>query len=313
MKFRTEVPIFSKEPKIDYDSQVFLLGSCFVENIGRKLEYFRFRSLINPFGILFHPAALRKFLRNVEQQAIYSEKDVFYHNEMWHCFDAHSDRNSSEKGKIIEALNSAVEESFDFLKNSSHVILTLGTAWGYRNLKSAEIVANCHKFPQNNFLKELTEVKNDLFESVQMIRRLNASATIILTVSPVRHLKDGFTENQRSKARLISAVHETVENFKQVDYFPSYEIMIDELRDYRFCAEDMVHPNAVAIDYIWQKFREAWISSEALEVMKKVDSIQKGLLHKPFNESSQGHQDFITSLNEKISKLQKSYPQVKFH
>ncbi|MGB7786024.1 MAG: GSCFA domain-containing protein, partial [Salinimicrobium sp.] len=246
-----------------YDSQILLLGSCFVENIGQKLEYFKFRNRLNPFGILFHPAAIRNFLEKVVGKAEFSEADIFHHNEQWHCLQAHSDLNTSQKGEILEALNLAVEQSHQFLKEASHVFITPGTAWGYRFRETGNIVANCHKLPQKNFSKELTEVKDDLQETVKLVRQLNPSAAIIFTVSPVRHLKDGFVENQQSKAKLITAVHEVSSIEENAHYFPSYEIMMDELRDYRFYAEDMLHPNKIAIDYIWEKFSESWISAEA--------------------------------------------------
>ncbi len=212
-----------KEPKITYDSRLLLLGSCFVENIGQKLEYYKFRNLLNPFGILFHPAAIRNFLKKVVSRAKFSEDDVFYHNEQWHCLQAHSDLNTSQKGEILEALNLAVEETCNFLQETTHIIITPGTAWGYRFRETGNIVANCHKLPQKNFSKELTEVKDDLQETVKLIRQLNPSAAIIFTVSPVRHLKDGFVENQLSKAKLLTAVHEATATDENAHYFPSYE------------------------------------------------------------------------------------------
>lgn len=283
-----------------------------MENIGKKLEYFKFQNLVNPFGILFHPAAIREFFEKVEQQSVFSDEDVFYHNELWHSFSAHSDLNTSQKGEILKLLNSAVKDALAFLKTASHVIITPGTAWGYRSLETGKIVANCHKLPQKNFTKELTEVEQDLKRSVEIIQSLNASAEIILTVSPVRHLKDGFVENQRSKAHLISAVHNIVEATQKVHYFPAYEILMDELRDYRFYAEDMVHPNETAINYIWKNFIETWVTSEAEKVMKQVDTIQKGLSHRPFHENSAAHQKFLLDLDRKIQNLQESYPEIRF-
>lgn len=283
-----------------------------MENIGKKLEYFKFQNLVNPFGILFHPAAIREFFEKVEQQSVFSDEDVFYHNELWHSFSAHSDLNTSQKGEILKLLNSAVKDALAFLKTASHVIITPGTAWGYRSLETGKIVANCHKLPQKNFTKELTEVEQDLRRSVEIIQSLNSSAEIILTVSPVRHLKDGFVENQRSKARLISAVHNIIEATQKVHYFPAYEILMDELRDYRFYAEDMVHPNETAINYIWKNFIETWVTSEAEKVMKQVDTIQKGLSHRPFHENSAAHQKFLLDLDRKIQNLQESYPEIRF-
>lgn len=312
MEFRTKVPTYVQEPKIGYSSKVLLLGSCFVENIGKKLEFFKFQNSLNPFGILFHPAAILDFLRNMLERKQFSEEDVFYHNETWHFFGAHSDLNSSEKRKILDRLNSVVEETREFLKRATHVIITPGTAWGYRYLKTGKVVANCHKVPQKNFNKELLEVKEDLLASVEIIQKLSPSAAIIFTVSPVRHLKDGFVENQRSKAKLVSGVHDVISKTTETYYFPSYEVMMDELRDYRFYTRDMLHPNSIAVDYIWEKFSESWISSEARQAMKRVDSIQKGLSHRPFNEASTAHQEFIRDLQEKIRQLKMEYPHMRF-
>ncbi|WP_029033153.1 GSCFA domain-containing protein [Salinimicrobium terrae] len=312
MEFRTQIPIKSQEPKIGYSSKVLLLGSCFVENIGKKLEYFKFEQLLNPFGILFHPAAIHNFLKRVKTQHVFTEEDIFYHNEAWHCYEAHSDLNSVEKEDILRNLNAAVEETHQFLLSATHVVITPGTSWGYRLKETNEFVANCHKVPQSNFSKEITEVKSALFGCSEIVREINPLAQIIFTVSPVRHLKDGFVDNQLSKAKLITAIQEIVASESHCSYFPSYEIMMDELRDYRFYAEDMVHPNRTAVDYIWEKFQEAWIPSEASAIMKKVDTIQKGLLHRPFNETSEAHKKFRRDLQEKIGKLQEEVPEIRF-
>lgn len=312
MEFRTQIPIPPQEPKIGYSSKVLLLGSCFVENMGRRLEYFKFPNLLNPFGILFHPAAIHNFLKKVNEQHVYTEGDIFFENETWHSYEAHSNLNSVKKNEILKKLNAAVQETAELLSSASHVIITPGTAWGYRLRESGEIVANCHKVPQANFSKELTEVKNALLQTVEIIGSLNPSAHIILTVSPVRHLKDGFVENQLSKAKLITAVQEIIASREHCSYFPAYEIMMDELRDYRFYAEDMIHPNSTAVDYIWEKFRQAWIASEASEIMNKIASIQKGLLHRPFNEASEAHQKFRRDLQQKIEKLEKEVPGLRF-
>lgn len=312
MEFRTKIPLQQKEPKVDYGSAIFLIGSCFVENMGKKLDYYKFRTLLNPFGILFHPAAIRNFLEKVEIGAEFMEADIFYHNETWHSFYAHSDLNSVDKNEILDRLNAEARETYDFLQTATHVVLTPGTAWGYKHKDSGQTVANCHKVPQKYFEKELFEVENDLRACVDIVRKINSSATILLTVSPVRHLKDGFIENQQSKAKLISAVHKAIAENENVHYFPAYEIVMDELRDYRFYAEDMLHPNAVAVDYIWERFSESWISLEAVPVMKQVETIQKGLSHKPFNEASEAHLKFKKNLREKIERLEQDYSQIRF-
>ena len=315
MDFRTKVPIKEGLPKIEHSSGVFLIGSCFVENIGDKLEWFRFKNLQNPTGIIFHPSPIRKFFQRISNNEDFKEQDVMEFNGGWQTLEAHSDMRRSSREECLQDLNAALSESRDFIKKASHVIISLGTAWGYIYEGRDTIAANCHKIPQNKFTRELSSVKeimNDLEVIEHSISELNEKAKIIFTISPVRHLKDGFSENQHSKAQLISALHDFIDASKSSSYFPSYEIMMDELRDYRFYAEDMVHPNQVAVDYIWEKFQEVWIASEASEVMKKIDTIKKGLSHRPFNETSEAHQKFRRDLQQKIEKLEKEYPEIKF-
>lgn len=315
MEFRTKIPIAPKEPGIGYDSGILLLGSCFVENIGNKLEYAKFQTLQNPFGILFHPAAIAGFLEKVQSGHRFSEADIFHHNERWHSFDAHSALSHPNKEEMLQRLNAAVEVTHKFLETASHVIITPGTAWAYDLLETGQTVANCHKLPQKRFRKELKEVEESLRRSVEIIHSINADASIIFTVSPVRHLKDGFIENQVSKAKLITAVNELVRGSALKDrahYFPSYEIVMDELRDYRFYNEDMIHPNGTAVNYIWQRFKDCWMSRDTIAIMGEVDKIQRGLAHKPFNENSEAHQQFLKKLRSKIADLKEQWPEMRF-
>lgn len=316
MQFSTQIPIAKSNHPIDYNSKIVSLGSCFAVNIGQKFDYFKFRNTTNPFGVLFHPLALEKFIGYAVENKHFTESDVFEHNELWHCFDAHSDLSHTDKDTLLSNLNSVCSSANAKLKEASHLIITLGTAWVYRNLESGNLVANCHKAPQKQFTKELLSVdaiKQSLENIIKIAKQVNPDIHIIFTVSPVRHIKDGFTENQWSKANLISALHETVNNEPQTtNYFPSYEIMMDELRDYRFYAEDMIHPTGVAVDYIWERFTEAYITPQAQDTMKLTDSIQKGLSHRPFNPDTVQHAAFVSKLNDKISALQKQHPHISF-
>lgn len=318
MKLQTIIPLNSEKNQIDYQSTLFLLGSCFVQNIGRKLNYYQFQTLQNPLGILFHPIAIENLIiRTIEDKA-YADADVFYFNERWHCFDSHSDLSDPSKENLLSNLNSALLNTRNQLGEASHIIITLGTAWVYKDVETHKRVANCHKLPQKQFTKELlteSEIEVSLKRILLKLRKVNENASVIFTISPIRHLKDGFVENQRSKANLISAIGKIMESAssdKNLYYFPAYEIMLDELRDYRFYAEDMVHPNNLAIDYIWKKFKSVWISEKADSVMKVVQEIQKGLAHRPFNEQAEQYQLFLKSLEEKISHLKKEYPFMNF-
>ncbi|MCG8795650.1 GSCFA domain-containing protein [Tenacibaculum finnmarkense] len=316
MKLQTQIPL-KKQPHnlIDYNSKLLLLGSCFSENIGDKLSYYKFQSQQNPFGILFHPKAIEKLITDAINEKIYTEKDIFLHNESWHCFDAHSSLSSSDKKEVLENLNTSNTATFEHLKNANHLIITLGTSWIYRKISSDAIVANCHKIPQKNFLKEILtidEIAESLEAIITLTKSVNPNISIIFTVSPVRHIKDGFIENQQSKAHLLSAIHSITDAKKNIYYFPSYEIMMDELRDYRFYAEDMIHPNNTAINYIWGKFIEVWISENTQKTMKEVDIIQKGLAHRSFNPTSEAHQKFLKNIAQKKETLQKAFPFITF-
>lgn len=316
MKLQTQLPLHpEKHNQIDYGSQIMLLGSCFVENIGEKLDYYKFQNFQNPFGILFHPLALENLITNAINQKVYTDSDVFFNNDQWQCYEAHSKLSKTTKDAFLRLLNSRIEISRNYLIGASHLIITLGTAWVYRHIASDTIVANCHKVPQKQFLKELLTVDtiaNSLEAMVALIKQINPNVTILFTISPVRHLKDGFTENSLSKAHLVSAVHHVVEPRNRIYYFPSYEIMLDELRDYRFYNEDLVHPNNLAVNYIWERFQHVWIHQSAFNTLEEVDNVQKGLNHKPFNPNSESYQKFLKELKIKQEKLQSKYAHMKF-
>ncbi len=318
MQFRTQFSIDSQEPKIDHTSRIFLTGSCFVENIGAKLDYYKFQNLQNPFGILFHPAAIEKFITKAVNEKQYRTEDIFFHNERWHCFDAHSALSDPDEAILLKSLNRSLQKTREYLQEATHVILTLGTSWVYRDLNSNETVANCHKLPQKNFSKEITEVDqiyDHLKSTISAIKSLNAKAGIVFTISPVRHIKDGVVQNQRSKAHLVAALHKVIDKRggnKLISYFPAYELMMDDLRDYRFYGDDMLHPNDTAIEYIWQKFVDSRISSDSIPLLKQIESIQKSLKHRAFNSDSESYKNFQKSLKEKIDQLQKIYPHLNF-
>ena len=316
MKLQTQIPLQKQSYNlISYESKILLLGSCFIEHIGKKLEYFKFQNLQNPFGILFHPLAIESLFLNAINEKEYTEKDLFFLNEQWHCYETHSKLSNVSKEDMLNDLNKSINSTQQYIKDATHVVITLGTAWVYRHIETEVIVANCHKVPQKQFVKELLSVE-DVSQSLQsivsLIKSINPKAVIIFTISPVRHLKDGFVENNQSKAHLIAAIHEIVEPRHLIHYFPSYEIMIDELRDYRFYAEDMVHPNEIAINYIWEKFQKVWIADEVLKLMDEIDFIQKGLLHKPFNKNSEAHQQFLKKLELKKQELKLHFPKIDF-
>ena len=316
MQFTTKIPIPKNHFPIDYDSKILLLGSCFAENIGNKFEYFKFQSTTNPFGIIFNAVSLKKLIRRAVENKKYTENDIFFHNELWHCYEVHSELSNPDKEEFLSNLNSILESTHRHITLLTHCIITLGTSWVYRNMESNEIVANCHKVPQKHFTKELlsiSQTEESLQNIITLIHSVNPNCHFIFTVSPVRHIKDGFTENALSKAHLIAALHKAITlHPSSITYFPSYEIMMDELRDYRFYAEDMLHPNQIAIDYIWEQFATSTISEESQSLMIEIESVQKSLAHKPFNPNSESHQKFVNHLDLKIKTIQNQYPFIKF-
>ena len=322
MKFRTEIPLPKSNFPIDYNSKIVSLGSCFAENIARKLNYFKFQNTCNPFGILFHPLAIEKIISKAIHLELFTKNDIFFHDERWHCFEVHSDLSNPNATKLIANLNEILQSTHQKIAESTHLIITYGTAWVYSNLESSTIVANCHKVPQRQFSKEILSVEcieKSIENTIGLIQKANLDCKIIFTVSPVRHVRDGFVENQRSKAHLITAIQQILNTPMGVSplrgkeaYFPSYEILMDELRDYRFYADDMLHPSALAIDYIWERFSKTTISEESHAIMDEVATIQKGLAHRPFNRESENHRKFAENLNKKINSLVSNFPQIQF-
>jgi hypothetical protein len=310
MNFTTKIPIKKTDNPISYSSKIVSLGSCFAENMGEKFSYFKFQNTVNPFGIIFNPISLENLVSRIVNNQAFTEDDIFFHNDLWHCFDVHSELSNPDKEEFLNSLNGILKSTHNQIAESTHIIITYGTSWVYRNKTSGNIVANCHKVPQFQFGKEILSVaaiENSIKDTIDLIRKVTPDCHFIFTISPVRHIKDGFVENQRSKAHLITAVH----NLSQ-PYFPSYEIVMDELRDYRFYAEDMLHPSPTAIDYIWERFSESYISEAHHSVMEEVGSIQKAMAHRAFNPDSDAHQKFLLNIKGKIEKLQQQFPYFTF-
>lgn len=314
MKFRTEINITKEENLIDYNSNIILFGSCFTENMESHFNYFKFNNTTNSHGIIFNPLAIERALSECADNKKYVQKDLYFYDNLWLSFNHHTKFSSENKKEILTKINNQIIKTNLALTKASHVLITLGTSWIYRFKESGELVANCHKIPQKQFQKELlniNQVIQSLENSITKIKSANPNTIIIFTVSPVRHLRDGFVENNLSKAHLISAIHHVINN-KQVFYFPSYEIMMDDLRDYRFYKGDMLHPNEIAMEYIWEKFKNSWIDINTFPLMHEIENIQKSLQHKPFNISSKKHQDFLKKTKSKIKIIQNKYPDIKF-
>ncbi len=288
MKLSTIVPIQPLVPQIDYESTSLCLGSCFAENIGKKLQHYGFDTVINPFGIIFNPASLATLVERSVNGEKFSERDV----EGLFSYFAHSDLNGENAREAVDNLNHGLQLMRERIGHASHIFITLGTAWIYRHLDRDMIVANCHKQPQSAFSKQLltaNQINLYLESIVEQVEKLNPDCTICFTLSPVRHLKDGHVENTRSKSRLHDAIQHQVDQGLQ--YFPAYEIVMDELRDYRFYKPDMIHLNETGTDYVWLCFRESGINKNTYDTMNAVEKFQRLAAHRPKNQEL--HQENI--------------------
>ncbi len=307
MKLRTEIKLEPQQQnQIDYTSKILLLGSCFSENIGNKLTYYKFDTVVNPFGILFTPTAIEKVIQDTISKKKYDLKDLVLQNGLYHSLHHHSDISDTNAEQVLNNIHQAQKSCLERLKTATHIIITLGTSWIYQYLKTKEFVANCHKIPEAEFTKKLlsiSEIENSLQEIIKTIRKVNPNTQITTTISPVRHTKDGLIENSLSKAQLLTAVHKTRENHHAA-YFGSYEIMMDDLRDYRFYDADLIHPNTTAINYIWEQFSNVWIIEKAKSYFKRIVSVQQSKLHKPFHKNSEAHQQFLDKLAIKQTALE---------
>jgi hypothetical protein len=288
MEFRTEVTL-TPRPMIDHRTRIVTAGSCFADNIGQKLAESKFPTLVNPLGSIYNPVSIHKSLMlNEPDERLFVESQG-----VWRNFDFHSKFSGVDKEKVKESLQKSLVNMYDF----DVVMITYGTSWVYSYHDT--IVANCHKRPAGEFTKRLLSVG----EIVESFERFYPGKKIILTVSPVRHIKDTLELNSVSKSVLRTAIHEIQQRFPDVDYFPAYEIMMDDLRDYRFYAKDMIHPSPVAIDYIWEKFGERYFSDATRELNKRWEKVSRSLNHRAFQPATRQHNDFLKGVLTELEGL----------
>jgi len=316
LKFKLTLASKRAENSIGYRDNLFLIGSCFSENMGAKLNTHLFKVFENPHGVLFNPISVANSLSDCIQNKQYTEADLFELNEVWNSWQHHSRYSGISSKDALDKINHSIAKAHAFLKTADHIVITLGSAWVYQlNSQSpfatGQVVANNHKAPAAWFDKAL--MKPDalvllLNKMVKDLLQFNAHLQIIFTISPVRHLREGLVENNRSKAVLIQAVHEIVDSTENTAYFPSYEYVIDDLRDYRFYAEDLVHPNYAASNYVWEKWVETYMNEETQGIMKQVAELQLAVQHKPFFAGSTQHKEFLQNCIVKSERLLSLYP-----
>jgi hypothetical protein len=317
MKFHVEFPVKKSPQQVGHQQKLLLVGSCFTENIGEKLRRHKFSVMENPNGILFNPVSVAEAMDQYITQKRFTVSDLFLLNEGWHSWKHHSRFSAATAEESLSRINNATTAAHDFLRSADHLMITLGSAWTYTLTGEAlngipgSVAANNHKAPAAWFARRLQgadEVTELLDGMLQRIWAFNPSVQVIFTISPVRHLREGVIENNRSKAVLIQAVHAVADKYEQAYYFPAYELVIDDLRDYRFYAEDLVHPNYQATQYVWEKFSEACMTGETRLLMRDIAEIDIAFRHKPFNETSAGHSKFLDSYCRKTKELSERYP-----
>lgn len=292
--------------------RMLLLGSCFAENIGTRLARNKFNVDINPFGTLYNPASIAAALRRLLHPERFTAGDLLQHEGVYHSFSHHSRFSSTSETECLRNINDRLEASTNEFRKTTYLVVTLGTAYVYRLKSSGEVVANCHKLPEKMFDRSMLTVGKIIAEWKELLLSLweqNPDLKILFTVSPIRHWKDGAHGNQLSKATLLLSVDELQAAYpERIAYFPAYEIMMDELRDYRFYATDMLHPSELAIDYIWQRFTENFLSDETKGILKEWAEIQKAINHRPFQPESDAYKRFISQTLLKMERINEKFP-----
>jgi hypothetical protein len=325
MEFQLPIQINTLPEPITYHDGILLVGSCFTEHMGHKLQELKFNTLQNPHGILFDPQSVATSLVSYVQNRQYTAEDLFYLNEVWQSWQHHSIFSDIDKAACLQRINEAQQSAHDFLKNAACIVITLGSSFSYRLTGTAPAavlqrggvtaVANCHRAPAQWFSKHLMGIEETnaaLDNCIHQLLHFNPSLKIIFTVSPVRHIRDGVTENNRSKARLIEVVHNLVNKFDRLHYFPAYELVIDVLRDYRFYDIDMVHPNYPATEFVLEKFIQHCIDAPSQQAMEEIRKIVIARKHRAFQPATNAHRQFLLAHLEKAKELQKKYPFLDF-
>ncbi|MBB6460834.1 GSCFA domain-containing protein [Flammeovirga kamogawensis] len=296
--FRTSLePVFF-ENKINYSSKLFSIGSCFSQNIGNRLSDYQFNIVTNPYGTLYNPVSIFNNLINSLTNNPINEGKIVTINSVYKHFDFHSDISSNSKQNLLSEIKMINKEVKTHLSKCTHLFITLGTSFIFEKITDSYLVGNCHKVPTKEFNQRLLDLEEMTSSFDELYQLLPKNISIVFTVSPIRHFRNGLVDNNLSKSILRYFTHQVCNKYTNVDYFPSFEIMMDDLRDYRFYTEDMVHPSPLAIDYIWSYFKNGMIDIKTEDTLKKIDKIRKGIAHRPFNPRTEAHQKFLNKLKQ---------------
>lgn len=300
--------------EITYGDRLLFLGSCFADNIGSKMKVYRFDVDVNPFGVLYNPLSVGLGCKRLLNPEPFTEADLFYHNGLYHSFSHHGKFSGVSVTDCLDGINRSLDFASDHFRCLSCLVVTFGTAFVYRLKETGQVVANCHKLPEVQFDRQLLtvdEIVSEWSALLEQIRLENPALKVIFTVSPIRHWKDGAHLNQLSKATLLLAEQVLVDKYPDwVSYFPAYELMMDELRDYRFYADDMLHPSKIAVEHIWERFCDTYMDESVKGVMKEIESVNRALSHRALNPSSEMHKQFLMQTLLKLQRLQNKYPYI---
>lgn len=311
MQFRLNYTHPVGSSQISHTDTVLMMGSCFAENIGEKLRENKFNCLVNPNGILFNPISIAFALESYINKPAIKEQDIVYSNSMFCSLNHHGSYSNSDKGKLLDTIHDSIQNATEKLKKAEYLIITFGSSNVFRYKNTGQIVANCHKLAQNQFTKEqlqpdlIIETYNTL---INKLKAINPKINILFTVSPVKYLRDGLIENNLSKAVLIYSIHQIIKSNTNCIYFPAYEIVNDDLRDYRFYKEDMAHPTEQAINYVWEQFSNSYFTEQTKQLNEKILGINLAAAHRPFHSDAEAHHLFKNNYLQKCIDLKKEFP-----
>lgn len=316
MNFQTSVKLPVGLPSVSHADHILLMGSCFAEQIGSLLMDAKFRLDLNPFGILYNPLSASSALREIALKKEYRKKDLFAYRGLWHSPMHHGSFSANAPEETLQNINNALLQTHQTMQKLDWLLLTFGTAYVYEQKETGKVISNCHKLPESNFNRRLLSVDEIVDEYTSLITGMtarNPNLKILFTVSPIRHIRDGMHANQLSKSTLLLAIDRLQQLFPQsIFYFPSYEIVLDELRDYRFYADDMLHPSSLTVRYLWERFSETFFSVETKQLIADIEIIRRDLNHHPFHPDSETYQRFLEQIVLKIERLIGKYPYLDF-
>lgn len=314
-KFMMDIKLEPSKQTIKYTDKIMLVGSCFTEHMGNHLKDLKFQVKQNPNGILFDPISVSKSLVSYTRRDSYKDLDLIFINDVWQSWQHHSRFSGTDREAVLSNIRSSQEDAYNFLQDAKWLMITLGTSYSYRLKDNGTGVANCHKAPASLFdrhMLTIEEINAAMDNCLHQLFHFNPQLQVIFTVSPVRHVRDGLVDNNRSKARLIEVVHHLVNKFDRLHYFAAYELVIDVLRDYRFYDIDLVHPNFQATQFVTEKFASTFIESASLELSRQVQEIINSGRHRPFHPNTPAHQRFLKNLLEKMAVLKSKHPFLDF-